>query len=534
MSVNSADLVIIGGGLGGCAAALAATRMGCRVIMAEQYSWIGGQLTSQAVPPDEHAWIETYGRTSSYGALRDLIRDYYRANYPLRPEVASNPIFNPGQGWVSGLCCEPKSALFGVLTLLQPAIESGLLDIRTGWIPVHAETNGGHATSVTIRQIETGLEQDLTAPYFLDATELGDLLPLAGVETITGAEAASAYGELHAPTLADPGNVQALTWCFPMGFDRSPGADHTIPKPTAYDFWRAYTPKLAPVSWPGRLLDLAYTNPITGEPRSLWVTPAESIRIEPDLFTYRRILSGAQMQPGSEIDDVTLVNWPQNDYLLRDVTSLSRAEREAAFDQAKELSLSLLYWMQTEMPRIDGNGLGYPGLMLRPDVSGTPDGLAMAPYIRESRRIKAVFTVTEEHVGAQMRRTLGLETAESFDDSIGVGCYRIDLHPSTSGDNYIDIESFPFEIPLGALLPVRIANILPACKNIGTTHITNGCYRLHPVEWNIGESAGYLAAWCVKTGSRPHQVRESPRLLAEFQALIQAQGIEIRWPEAVG
>ena len=41
---------------------------------------------------------------------------------------------------------------------------------------------------------------------------------------------------------------------------------------------------------------------------------------------------------------------------------------------------------------------------------------------------------------------------------------------------------------------VRMENLLPAGKNLGTTHITNGCYRVHPVEWNIGESAGALAA----------------------------------------
>ena len=57
-------------------------------------------------------------------------------------------------------------------------------------------------------------------------------------------------------------------------------------------------------------------------------------------------------------------------------------------------------------------------------------------------------------------------------------------------DTYIDVGSVPFELPLGALLPVRTRNLLPAAKNIGTTHITNGCYRLHPVEWNAGEVAG--------------------------------------------
>src|SRR2546423_4872245 len=80
-------------------------------------------------------------------------------------------------------------------------------------------------------------------------------------------------------------------------------------------------------------------------------------------------------------------------------------------------------------------------------------------------------------------------TAEPFADSVGVGSYRIDLHPSSGGDNYIDISSLPFQIPLGALICRRMDNLIPAAKNIGVTHITNGCYRLHPVEWNIGESA---------------------------------------------
>ena len=96
--------------------------------------------------------------------------------------------------------------------------------------------------------------------------------------------------------------------------------------------------------------------------------------------------------------------------------------------------------------------------------------------------------------------------------------YRIDLHPSTGGDNYIDVGSCPFEIPLGALLPQRVTNLLPAGKNIGTTHITNGCYRLHPVEWNVGEVAG--AARRLLPGPRRHPARgaaTTPALLADFQ-----------------
>ena len=55
-------------------------------------------------------------------------------------------------------------------------------------------------------------------------------------------------------------------------------------------------------------------------------------------------------------------------------------------------------------------------------------------------------------------------------------------------------ETRPFQIPLGALLPIRVENLLPACKNLGVTHITNGAYRLHPVEWNTGEAAGMIAS----------------------------------------
>jgi hypothetical protein len=167
----------------------------------------------------------------------------------------------------------------------------------------------------------------------------------------------------------------------------------------------------------------------------------------------------------------------------------------------------------------------------------------MHPYIRESRRIRAVFTVTENHVGTEARAAkqsvslndkaaLSTLSSEKFFDSVGVGCYRIDLHPSTGGDNYIDISALPFQIPLGALIPVRMTNLLPACKNLGVTHITNGCYRLHPVEWNIGESAGLLAAFCLEHDVEPRAVRDRPELLEDFQRLLVAQGVELDWPQS--
>ena len=183
------------------------------------------------------------------------------------------------------------------------------------------------------------------------------------------------------------------------------------------------------------------------------------------------------ISPGAYPSDITLVNWPQNDYWLGNIQDVSEEEAARHLKRAKQLSLSLLYWMQTEA--------GWKGLRLRPDIVGTEDGLAKYPYIRESRRIQAEFTVLEQHVGTDARmQATGKNkdelTAQPFADSVGVGSYRIDLHPSSGGDNYIDISSLPFQIPLGALIPKRVENLLAAAKNLGVTHITTdvtGCIR---------------------------------------------------------
>lgn len=195
--------------------------------------------------------------------------------------------------------------------------------------------------------------------------------------------------------------------------------------------------------------------------------------------------------------------------------------KDQIISDAKQQSLSFLYYLQTEC--------GFRGLKLRGDVVGTNDGLAKMPYIRESRRIKAEFTVFEQHVSAACHR--GEIYAEKFADSVGIGFYRIDLHPTFGGDNYVDVEALPFQIPLGALIPRQTKNLLAACKNIGTTHITNGCYRLHPIEWNIGEAAGNLLAFCLKNKRSPKEVRNDQVLLKNFQRELIEKGFELEWRE---
>jgi hypothetical protein len=527
---RAADLVIAGGGVGGCAAALAACRAGLRVILTEPTDWVGGQLTSQAVPPDEHPWIEGAGCTRSYRQFRDAIRDYYRDHYPLTAAARANPRLNPGNGGVSRLCHEPRVALAVLEAMLAPHVSAGRLRVLLEHEPVGADVDGDRVRAVSVRDTRTGRTAALTAPYFIDATELGDLLPLTKTEFVIGAEAKRETGEPHAPEQANPLDQQAVTWCVAM--DYVPGADHTIDRPDEYAFWRDYVPAMTP-AWPGKLLSWQMSEPQTLGVRKVTFDPTGPGSGGLNLFVYRRLIDPSNFESGAYAGGTSLVNWPQNDYWLGPILGVGPDVAAKHLARSRQLSLSLLHWLQTEAPRADG-GAGWPGLRLRGDLVGTADGLAKAVYVRESRRIKAAFTITEQLVGTDARmQATGLPretvTAARFDDTVGVGAYRIDLHPSTAGRNYVDISSLPFQVPLGALIPQRVENLVAACKNIGTTHVTNGCYRLHPVEWTIGEAAGAVVARAHETGETPRAIRSDPKRLAAFQQALQAQGFELEW-----
>ncbi|MEW5801770.1 MAG: FAD-dependent oxidoreductase [bacterium] len=529
----TADILIAGGGLGGCAAALAATRRGFRVILTEPTDWIGGQATQQGVSAlDDHIWIESFGRTRSYAQFRNRIRDYYRKHYPMAPQARARKYLDPGDGLVSKLCCEPKVILAVLQEMLSQAVKEGTLILFLTTRPVGADVDGDRVRAIRLISETEGKEVIVRAKYFVDATELGDLLPLTGTEWVSGSESKRKTKEPHASIEERPHNMEAVTWCCIL--DYLEGEDHTIEKPGQYDLWRSYRPNLMP-PWPGYpLFSLWVSRPISDEPVERAFVPtvgkfAEYRTKELNLWLYRRILNHANFQPGTFPSDITLINWPQNDYMAGNIFGGTEEENARHKEGARQLTLSLIYWLQTEAPRPDGKA-GWPSLHLRKDVLGTRDGLAKYPYIRESRRIKAEFTILEQEICESAKQKIGRHrVSREFDDSIGVGHYDIDLHPTTGGDNYIDLHHCPYQIPLGALIPIRMENLLPGCKNIGTTHVSNGAYRLHHTEWNIGEAAGALAAFCLKRGEPPARVRNHQPLLREFQSELIKDGFELDW-----
>jgi len=89
--------------------------------------------------------------------------------------------------------------------------------------------------------------------------------------------------------------------------------------------------------------------------------------------------------------------------------------------------------------------------------------------------------------------------------------------------------TLPFQIPLGGLIPKDTKNLLAACKNIGTTHLSNGAYRLHPIEWAIGEAAGLLAVFCLQEKKSPKDVWKNEALTTAFQNKLLSNGMPLAW-----
>ena len=170
------DVAVIGGGTGGFAAALSALRNGMRVVLTEETDWVGGQLTAQAVPPDEHLWIEQFGSTRSYREYRTAVRNYYREHYPLTEQARATVNLNPGNGTVSRLCHEFRVSVEVLQSWLLPYIGNGQLILLLEHVPQAATVNGDRVQSVSVFDKRLGRKREITARYFIDATELGDLL----------------------------------------------------------------------------------------------------------------------------------------------------------------------------------------------------------------------------------------------------------------------------------------------------------------------------------------------------------------------
>ncbi|MBN2172427.1 MAG: FAD-dependent oxidoreductase [Candidatus Krumholzibacteriota bacterium] len=512
------DILVAGGGLGGVAAALAACDAGRTVLLSEETSWLGGQATSQGVAAlDDNGWADHGGATARYQAFREGVRDWYRRHRAPDPQRGADPLFNPGGAWASRLCFEPAVGVAVIDSLLAPHRRSGRLLVLTRHKPCRARAAGDRVRDVDLLDLAGGALVRVRAALFLDATELGDLLPLCGAEHVVGAEGRDETGEPHARAAGpDPDCVQAFT--YPIVVEFRPGEDHRGAVPPDYERWRREQP----------FLPYFVTRDARGRERRVALRMfTRAPGTAGSFWRYRRLVDSAAFTGGHYPHDVSLLNWPANDYRGGSLLTGDAAAALGRLREARRLSLAFLHWLRTEMPRNDGGGRGYPELALRSGALGTADGLAMHPYVRESRRIRAVTTLREQDVAAAL--VDDPIRARFFDDAVAVGFYRIDLHPGPCGEPLLIEETLPFQIPLGALIPVRVENLVAAGKTLGVTHVTAACTRLHPIEWAVGEAAGTLAGLCLAADLSPRAAWADSTSRREVQRRLVAAGAPIYW-----
>ena len=193
---------VVGGSLGGILAAYALSKNGIKTVLIEQFSWIGGQLTSQGVPSDEHDYIETTGATKTYRAFREKTRAYYRKHPDIIDRLKTQKVFNPGNGWVSKNASDPRVSHKLLNELLEPFVLNGMLEIYLDTKTLGAERMDDTVINILIEK--DGRQSIVEAAYFLDATDTGELLPLTNTDYVTGAESFDETYEPHAPKQKNP------------------------------------------------------------------------------------------------------------------------------------------------------------------------------------------------------------------------------------------------------------------------------------------------------------------------------------------
>lgn len=429
------DVLIVGGGASGTAAGLQAARMGAKALIVEESTWLGGMLTSAGVS----AVDGNYNLPSGiFGEFRDSLVAYYGSADALKT------------GWVSNVLFEPKVG--DEILKKMTACERNL----SVWYNASfvSATPKGKGWMVSIRQ--NGVVKEVLANVVVDATELGDVAKHCGVKYDIGMEARAVCGEDIAPEIAND-IIQDLTYVMIL---KDYGVDKTIAKPVGYDASLFYCTAASPNC----------TNPKPGQ--TVW--PKEK------MMTYGKLPNGKYM-----------INWPieGNDYHLN-IIEMTPAERNVALEKAKHFSLCYLYYMQTE--------LGFNTFGLDDSQFPTADHFPLIPYHRESRRIHGLVRFNVNHVAKPYDQPEPL-----YRTGIAVGDYPIDHHHKRypQWDKLPDLHFYPvpsYNVPLGALVPKGVDNLIVAEKSISVSNLLNGSTRLQPVVLQIGQAAGALAATSVK------------------------------------
>lgn len=456
------EILVLGGGAGGTAAGIQAARMGRQVIMAEATPWLGGMLTAAGVSA-------TDGNHHLPSGIWAEFRAALHKKYGGEKQVST--------GWVSNTLFEPR---VGDSIFKSMAGQLKNLRILYRQRPVAAVMKGNQVQGAIIKNLSNNRLTCILAKQVIDATELGDFLPMAKVPFNMGMEANATTGE-NIPVPATNDIIQDLTY---VGILKDYGAkaDCTIAKPVGYD----------PSEFDG-----SCTNYYNDKSRKAPNVDAKK------MLDYGKLPNKKYM-----------LNWPifGNDTYLN-IIELSDTAREQQLNIAKQTTLRFIYFIQHE--------LGFKQLGLADDEFPTADRLALIPYHREGRRVEGLVRFNVKHIANPYTNGEAL-----YRTGISVGDYPVDHHhkKNPQAPQHLDFYPVPsFNVPLGALLPKNAGGLIVAEKAISVSNLANGTTRLQPCVLLTGQAAGALAALSVemnKSNAADVPVRSVQAALLKSKAYI--------------
>lgn len=443
--------------------------------------------------------------------------------------------------------------------------------------------NSSRFTKNIVRFIPATATSNAPNWYVVDATETGEMIALADVPYRLGIDPRSFREPSSSSATPDQYCTQGFTYTFAMEATKEP---QNNPMPAFYPQYAPYfsyeLKRLADfdlVFTYRRILgsDKGKKTTFGG------ITFTASV---PGDISMQNWTWGNDYRPGTSQDNLVYTRDQLQGSGQLQSGGWMGGLRTESLRKGEENALAYYYWLVAGTTDSQlGDGVKKPNPNHRylsglDSPMGTAHGLSKYPYMREGRRIigrpsfgyPEGFTISEidisrrdyqddyyrQTLSPQMYRDLkialsGLEAVSAvsgqiapqdikrrsrstiYPDSLGIGHYAIDFHPcmtlspaETPGNTEREGErqgagqSYPFEIPLRAMIPQKIDNMLVAGKSIATSHIAAAAYRVHSFEWSSGAAAGTTAAFALEKGVAPYQlVDQVPQAESQLQTLRQ-------------
>lgn len=495
------DVVIVGAGTGGIAAAIQAARLGVSVALVEETDWIGGQMTAASVNlmdeggfnNDSGFYIEFINRAKAYYLALGKTMD----THGFRSKSRS---------------IEPSVGKDILLSMIQD--ESNIdLYLRTRVDEVFSEFYSEDLSIPLVKGVrairvrEDGISQVIYfgSQILIDATEYGDIIALSPARYRIANDTSDNIDSLKC--------VQQTTYVAVMK-KYTDGVPPELVLPSAPPGYSTITPyflrKLITdgVDWreEGKY----------GEFPMNWLSH----------IAYRSMPNTTDLDSPNYDNQVYENITKTSINMLNDFDYTAGALEDSAIRQstncaAKLRTLQFLYYVQealqeNEWAIANTEGFDTPYNIEENLCDDIPQEfkqierhLPVIPYIRESRRIIGLSTLT----GRDIRREAHHAVAPNlFTDSVAVGDYVTDLHDCVTADTLeLDLEGpedllpycGPFQIPLGVFIPEGTDGFLAAEKNISLSRVASGASRLQPITMHTGQAAGVIAALAIKQGVQP-------------------------------